>query len=591
MPRVMRVAGVVFATVLGTILLVAVLIAAWVGVRGAMAYAHLSDAQAAASAVRDSLTDPTVAAGAIDDIASDTAAARSLTSDPIWRIAEALPWAGPQLAAVSTVAASVDEVAGTALTPLAEVASTFSIDALRPVNGRIDLAGFVSMQDAAASGASGIDRAAASIDSVDQAPLVGPLRTAVNDVSDLLNEARTGTGALARATALIPAMLGANGPRDYLILFQNNAEWRSLGGIPGAMALLHTDGGTMTLAAQESSTDYPTYDSWVLDLGPEVRAIYNERPGKWIQNVTQVPDFAVSGALAREMWARQHGGQQVDGVLSLDPVALSYLLAATGPVTLPTGDVLTSDNAVQLLLNDVYQRYERPADQDAFFAGAAAMVFNALSDGAVEPAALLTALARAADEHRLLIWSAHPEDQEILADTTLAGGLPVTDAETARFGVFLNDGTGSKMDYYATANSTVAWGTCVLDGSGMASGIATLTTTLTSTAPADAASLPDYITGGGAFGVPPGTSRTVGYIYLPEGFELMDATLTGERGFGGGMHDGRRVLSFTVDLAPGESALATVTARAPDGSAPTLSLTQTPTLTAATVFAEGCGGP
>ena len=175
-------------------------------------------------------------------------------------------------------------------------------------------------------------------------------------------------------------MLGADGPRDYLVLFQNNAEWRSLGGIPGAMALLHTDDGAMTprragvVGGLSASTT-----SRCCRSATRSRRSTASAPGKWIQNVTQVPDFAVSGALAREMWAREHGGQQVDGVIALDPVALSYLLEATGPVTLPTGDVLTSENAVPLLLNEVYQRYEDPADQDAFFAAAAATVFDALA--------------------------------------------------------------------------------------------------------------------------------------------------------------------------------------------------------------------
>lgn len=587
--RPFRVAGVIFAWALGAILLIAVLGAAWIGVRGVLAYNALSKAQNAATAVRDTLTDPAAAAASIESISQQTSEARALTSDPIWRAAEVLPWLGPQLSAVSTVAASIDDVASTALTPLAEVASTFSIDALRPQNGAIDLSSFVSIRDAAATSAGGIDRAAASVDSLDRAALLAPLREAVTQVSDLLNETRTATGALSRATQLLPAMLGTDGPRNYLVLFQNNAEWRSLGGIPGAMALIHTENGAMSLAAQESSTNYPKYDESVLPLASDVTSIYGQRPGKWIQNVTQVPDFTVTGALAREMWAREHDGQQVDGVISLDPVALSYLLEATGPITLPTGDVITSDNAVQLLLNDVYQRYENPADQDAFFAAAAASVFGALSQGSVEPGALVSSLARAGDEHRLLIWSANADDQAILDDTTLAGHLPETDATTARFGVFLNDGTGSKMDYYLTADSSVTWDTCTMSPSGSAAGTATLSVTLTSNAPADAATLPTYITGGVAYAIPPGTARTVGYVYLPEGFELMDASQTGDVGFGGGMHDGRRVLSFSVDLAPGQSSTTVVTVRAPEGSAPELQVVSTPTLTSTPVVAAVCG--
>ncbi|MFB9647194.1 DUF4012 domain-containing protein [Microbacterium terregens] len=587
----LRTGGIIFASVLGALLLIAVIATIWVGARGAMAYGHLRDAQAAAADVRATLTDPAAASGAIDSIAAETSAAHALTSDPVWRAAETLPWVGPQLAAFATVAASIDDVAGTALTPLAEVASTFSVDALRPVDGRVDLSGFVAIQDAAATGASGIDRATASVDSIDRTPLLAPLRTAVDEVSALLRETRDGTGALARATVLLPAMLGAEGPRDYLVLFQNNAEWRSLGGIPGAMAVIHTDGGAMTLAGQESSSDYPKYDTSVLPLEPEAEAIYGQRPGRWIQNVTQIPDFTVSGALAREMWAREHGGQQVDGVLSLDPVALSYLLQATGPVTLPTGDVLTAENAVPLLLNEVYQRYERPADQDDFFAAAAASVFSALSAGGVDPAALVSALAQAGDEHRLLIWSAHPDDQAVLDGTTLAGRLPATDAEATRFGVYLNDGTGSKMDYYVAADSTVAWNECVIGSAGTASGTATLSVTVTSNAPADAANLPSYITGGGSFGVPGGIVRTMGYLYLPEGAELLDATITGDLGFGGGMHDGRRVLTFNVDLAPGASATATATVRAPAGSSPQLLVESTPTIAPTPIVADTCGAP
>ncbi|WP_194409380.1 DUF4012 domain-containing protein [Microbacterium cremeum] len=500
-----------------------------------------------------------------------------------------MPWVGPQLAAVATVAESLDGVAGTALRPLSEVAASFRVDALRPQGGHLDLAPLQQIGAAAQTAADGVGAAAAPVSAVDRRALVGPVRDAVDEVDDLLSEAGAATGALARATELIPSMLGAGGPRDYLVLFQNNAEWRSLGGIPGAMALIHTDGGSLSLAAQESSSDYSRYDESVLPLDDEVLAIYGDRPGRWIQNVTQVPDFAVSAALAREMWARQHGGQQVDGVLTIDPVALSYLLEATGPITLPTGDVLSADTAVPLLLNGVYTRYPNPADQDDFFAMAAASVFAKLTSGDVDPAALVAGLTRAGDENRLLLWSAHEEEQSVLAGTTLAGGLPVSDDDVARFGVYVNDGTGSKMDFYQSASAALSWDDCALDAAGMATGDAVLDVTIENSAPADAESLPPYITGGSGFGVPAGVTRTVGYVYLPEGFDLIDATMSDGSGFGGGTHEGRRVLSFTVDLAPGETATATVTARAVAPVAATIDAALTPTLTAPAAIAAVCG--
>ncbi|WP_396668842.1 DUF4012 domain-containing protein [Microbacterium sp. R86528] len=583
-----RVAGRTFAWVLGAVLIAAIAMTAWVGVRGLLAYTHLSDVQAEASSVRDDLTDPAAATTAIDEISVDTRAAESLTSDPIWQLAESLPWVGPQLEAVSTVAAAANQVVNTSLTPLTEVASSFELDALRAENGRIDLALFEELQAPATISAAGIAAASASIDNIDTAPLLAPVGDAVTQVADVLTEATEATSALARATVLLPSMLGADDARDYLVLFQNNAEWRSLGGIPGAMALIHTDDGEMSLAGQESSSDYPKYEESVLPLDDDVLAIYTDHPGKWIQNVTQVADFSISGELARQMWALEHNGDEVDGVIALDPVALSYLLEATGPIELPTGDVLTSENAVQLLLNDVYLRYTVPAEQDAFFALAAASVFEALSDGSSDPVELVAALTKAGSENRLLMWSAVESEQTLIAETTLAGGLPITDEVTTTFGAYVNDGTGSKMDYYLDTDVAVQWDSCTLDESGLASGTATMTLTVTNNAPADAASLPDYITGGGSFGVPAGIARTVGYLYVPEHFELMDAVSTNEKGFGGASHDGRRVLSFSTDLASGESFTATVTARSTVPTGAELLVRQTPTIGDAYSEADFC---
>src|SRR5206468_976551 len=81
-------------------------------------------------------------------------------------------------------------------------------------------------------------------------------------------------------------------------------------------------------------------------------------------------DFPVAAATASRMWTTTYGGT-VDGVIAIDPVVVSGLLDATGPVTLPSGDQISSANAVKLLLSDVYQRYSDPDQQDAFFASAA----------------------------------------------------------------------------------------------------------------------------------------------------------------------------------------------------------------------------
>ncbi|KJL40815.1 DUF4012 domain-containing protein [Microbacterium trichothecenolyticum] len=576
LPSSARRAGAVIAWVLGGILLLMLAAACWLGVRGLLAYQHLEAARSQVATIRDGLDDPAAVTERLGDLQADTAAAHDLTSDPVWKASESLPWVGPQLAAVSTVAAAVDDLAATSLQPLADAAGGLSLDALRPVDGRFDLETIAALHPAAAEGAAGIARAEASVSSIDSTALVAPLRSAVDDMSRMLGDTAPAADALARATALLPAMLGAESPRDYLVLVQNNAEWRSLGGIVGAMVVLHADDGRLTLTATGSTADFTRFDDAVVPMDAETLALFGERPARYIQNATQIPDFTVSAPIAREMWAREFG-TSVDGVLTIDPVTLSYLLTATGPVNLPTGDVLTADNAVDLLLNEVYLRYARPADQDAFFAAASAAVFTALVDGESDPTTLIGALARAGGERRLLIWNAHEDEQALLDGTTLQGRLPVTDATTTRFGVYVNDGTGSKMDYYTELTAGVGWCTGPDSDS-----LAELTVTLRNNAPADAASLPAYITGAENYGVPRGSARTVAYIYLPQGAELVASGVGDDAdfaGFGGGMHAGRLVQMWTSELAPGEQSTATFVVRTP--RTPALGTELSPTINAA----------
>lgn len=225
--------------------------------------------------------------------------------------------------------------------------------------------------------------------------------------------------------------------------------------------------------------------------------LYGDITGEYMQDVTLTPRFDVSAKLAREMW-KQRFAQQVDGVLAIDPVTLSYVLRATGPVQLPTGDTLTADNAVQMLLSDVYAKYPDPVVQDAFFASASSAVFDKVASGGFDTKAFVSALTQSADESRLRLWSADTAEQRRISGTPVAGELPTATADSSQFAVYLNDGTGSKMDYYLDKSVSVGSSVCRKDGRPTS----VVEITLKNTAPADAAtSLPRYVTGGGDFGV------------------------------------------------------------------------------------------
>jgi hypothetical protein len=54
--------------------------------------------------------------------------------------------------------------------------------------------------------------------------------------------------------------------------------------------------------------------------------------------------------------------ERVDGVISIDPVALSYVLGAEGPVTMPDGETITKGNVVELTESTAYIRFANDND-------------------------------------------------------------------------------------------------------------------------------------------------------------------------------------------------------------------------------------
>ena len=427
-------------TLTTVLLLIGAAGAAWIAVRGAMAYQHLDAARDVLVGVGSSDSDPTVWADDLAAARDDMAAARALTSDPVWAAAGSLPWAGPQLTAIAALAGAADGAVA-ALEPVSAAASALSSGSLRTSDGGYDVELLASWEPAADRATVALTDATSRLSAVELRDVLPALADQVTRADELFARARADADALHRTTRLLPAMLGADGPRSYLVLFQNSAEWRSLGGVVGAVAQLDTDQGRITLTAQASSTDFRDAGGEpVADVPEGLRPLFDERPARYVQNVTQLPDFAAGAPLAREMWRQQHG-TEVDGVIAVDPVALSYLLTTTGPVSLPSGDVLTSENTVPLLLDEVYRRYSDPKQQDAFFQSATSAVFGALAAGDLEPRALVEALDRSGRERRLLVWSADSQEQAVLDGSTLQGGLPGSGDGATTLGVYVNDAT------------------------------------------------------------------------------------------------------------------------------------------------------
>lgn len=486
---------------------------------------------------------------AVARLSEATRRARESTSGPAWAVGGLIPWIGPNLRAVSTTSATVDDVTRDVLEPLVGLVEALEYSELGPVDGRVEVEPLAAAEPALTSAAQAVADAQQAMGDVDPDQLVGLIADPVEQINGYLDELGMLVGTGARAARLLPPMLGAEEPRTYLVIFQNNAEIRATGGMPGAFAIVHADDGRISIEHQGTAGELGLfYDEPVLALDPAKEEIYTQRLGRFFSGVNLAPDFPTAAVLAREM--ARLAGYEVDGVVATDPVALSYLLDATGPVPLAVGAELTPDNAVSLLLSDAYWEIPDQRDQDTFFASTAAAVFEVLAGGTGDPVELIDALATAADERRLLVWSADEDEQRDLHPTVLSGAFDDTGPSPSALGVFFNDGTSAKMQYYLETEVEHVDMTCVGEER-----YDTVAVTLTSTAPPEAADeFPEDVVGVGNTGVPAGSFRMNVAFYGAESGVIRSVVRDGATVEATDYRDGNRpVRVHTVELGPGET--------------------------------------
>lgn len=446
--------------------------AAWVGWRTYQAYSHLQTAATAMSNVQSQLRDiassdepASTIASVVGNLQQDAAQARSAVDDPIFRAATRLPWIGQSLAAIGQVAHTVDALATDALPALVSAVTTLRPADMAPRNGTIDLLPIEAIAPALETAAATVRSVQADIASIDRSSIAAPVADAVGSLSLQLDQATAVTDAAATIGRLLPQMLGSQGQRRYLVLFQNSAEPRSTGGIFGSFALVTADRGKITIVDQGSAARaLLIFDPPAVELTETQTLLYGQNMARYSQDANATPDFPSAASIFVSMY-QQRGGGAIDGVLAIDPVALSYMLKGAAPLDVGPGMTITSKNLVPMLLSTAYQAFPK-GDQlarDDFLAHATGVVFSSLMSGTADPRSILTGLTQAIEERRILLYSTDPTVQAGIATSPVSGAI-TPDVAAPSLGVFLNDRTGAKLGFYLHNEVHVTAGECRTDG-------------------------------------------------------------------------------------------------------------------------------
>jgi hypothetical protein len=236
------------------------------------------------------------------------------------------------------------------------------------------------------------------------------------------------------------------------------------------------------------------------------------------------PDFPTVAQVAMELYP-QSGGRPVDGVMSVDPVALAALLRFTGPIAVPgVATPLDTTNAAQFLLRDQYVELPDVPDRVDALEQLAEIAFDRLTTADLPgPRELGDVLGPVVQDGHLQVMAPGPDVGTFFDRLGISGRLPAVEGDFV--GVTTSNAAGNKIDLFLrrSLGYDVRWDPST---GGLA---ATATITLTNGAPASG--LPDYVIGNvlGRRGIeeqlPPGWNNTFVTLYTP--WDHTSATLDG----------------------------------------------------------------
>ncbi len=387
--------------------------------------------------------------------------------------------------------------------------------------------------------------AARRIDALETDGLLWPIKPQVLDLRDKLERARDLTSAASTAAKLVPPMLGQDDERTYLLEFQNNAEVRATGGLPGALAVVSVKDGKLELERTGAPRDIGYFETPFRKQSPEEEALFSSRAVQYSQDTGINPHFPWSAETLSRMWTERQD-TQIDGVMAIDPVVFSYALDATGPLIVG-GQELTSANAVDLLLRDVYIEEADLEAQNRFYEAVTRAFFVKIADGDFDPATFVGALGRGVEERRVMLWSDVKAEQDVLEPLRISGAVPDEPERSPEIGLYLNDSGSDKLTYYLEHTVEVASQSC---GS-LGNQVLDVTVELVSTVP-KGVEFPLSVVGPPNPGLAAGDMLLTTYLYAPVGGSIDSLRVDGEEtAFFEGSHRGREVGSLSL-LVPRE---------------------------------------
>lgn len=216
---------------------------------------------------------------------------------------------------------------------------------------------------------------------------------------------------------------GFNGPRRYLLIFQNNAELRATGGFMGSYALVDVEGGKVEEMKVPTGGFYDL-KGYITKRVEAPQPFHIFSPYWQIWNANWFADFPASAKTIAQFY-EDSTGPTVDGVVMITPNIIEDLLEVTGPIEIEEYDtVIDAKNFRRQTQVEVELEYDQEANTPKAFIGALApklieKVFALVDAGRARD--LLEVIDIALEEKQLLMYSTDQSVQQTIADLNWGG--------------------------------------------------------------------------------------------------------------------------------------------------------------------------
>jgi len=285
----------------------------------------------------------------------------------------------------------------------------------------------------------------ATVRSIDLGPidgLTGELARGRNELAEQLAEVEPQLDNGAQLLFALAELL--RGPEDHLLLIANNAESRAGSGMILTTGVLRTSDGQVVVTDLGSSfaKNLPvgsielteTYTKHFQFLTPEA---------EW-RNLAVTPRFPETAESALRMW-KEATGEELDGVVLVDPFMLQALLVGTGPLAVDDREI-SAENVLDYLLHDQYLEIDvsfTNTERRTKERLVAQSVLDRVQGRDLDLVEMVPSVLDAAERRHLMLWSPDDDRQLIWSDTGVDGEL-----EANSLMVSSSNRSPSKLDYF-----------------------------------------------------------------------------------------------------------------------------------------------